>query len=250
MHITALIWITVLFISGCATTPPFPKIDSIQGDRIGIIVDIANSPTHTHVGTTIFNNFSKNYPYNLNLSSKVYEIIKRSAQSAGFIAVDLRAEGIHYSEVADLIRPAGETWQLTQGKESTLNRLHEELNLKALFVLKDSRVMTALECAGGPCSERYADGSGLYTRSIFGFTNYFAVAAFQWNVFVLDPLADAALVNPLAPILRMPVTHLPNFKDPADFKNLSEIEFSVAAEAILKFTEKASNEAIKILTTN
>ena len=247
MRIAALVSLAALLIAGCATSPPLPKIESTRGDRIGILVEAGNNPSHTHIGTTVFNNFAKKYPYNWNLGSAVTRTIEQTVRNSGFTAVDLRAEGISYADVSGLIQGTGEKWQVTSGKEEIMRRLREQLRLKAVLVLKETRVMTALECAGGPCSERYADSSGLYTRSFFGLTRYNAVAAYQWNVFVLDPVADAAKADPLRSMLRFPSTPLSGFKDPADFENLTEAEFVPVREAILRFTEVVSNEAVKAL---
>ena len=248
MRIAVLISITALFIAGCATTPPLPKIESSRGDRIGLLVEAGDSPSHTHIGTTVFTNFTKKYPYNWNLSADVTRTIKRTVRSAGFTAVDLRKEGINYADVSGLIQAAGEKWQIASGKEEIIRRLRDQLRLKALLILKETRVIAARECIGlGSCYKRYADSSGLYTRSAFVVTDYKAVAAYQWNVFVLDPIADAAKADPLRSMLRIPSTPLSGFKDPADFENLTEAEFAPVRDAILRFTEIASNEAVKAL---
>ncbi len=250
MRISLLPWIaaiTALFIAGCATSPPLPKIEAVAGDRIGVIVDVGDSPSHTHIGTTAFNNFVKKYPFNWNMNAEVTRTIEQSVKSAGLVPVNLRAEGIQYADVAGLLKPSGEKWQIAAGKESTIRRLRDQLRLKALFVLKESRVQTDLECYGGPCSERYASASGLYTRSFFGSTRYNAVAAYQWNVFVLDPLADTASADPLSSMLRMPATPLQKFKDPANFEKLTEAELLPVRDAVLRFTEMASARAVKTL---
>lgn len=247
MRIVAFTWITTLFIAGCATSPPLPQIETKLGDRIGVFVEVGDSPSHTHIGTTVFNNFTKKYPYKWNLNSDVTDTIKGTLTKAGFTTVDLKAEGIRYSDVAEFIQPSGETWKLTTNKDETVRQLRDQLGLKAFLVLKESRVMTALECSGGPCSERYADASGLYTRSFFGMTRYNAVAAFKWNVFVLGPLADTTKADPLKSMLRIPAVALPEFQDPTNFDILTEAEFSPVRNAILKFTETVSVEATKSL---
>jgi hypothetical protein len=250
MRISVLPWIaaiTALVVAGCATSPPLPRIEATKGDRIGIIVDVGDSPSHTHIGTTVFNNFAKKYPFNWNMSAEVRGTIEQSVKNAGLTPINLQAEGIHYADVAGLIQTSGEKWQVATGKDNTIRRLRDQLRLKAVFVLKESRVVTALECAGGPCSERYADASGLYTRSFFGLTRYNAVAAYQWNVFVLDPVADIAKADPLSSILRIPATPLPGFKEPANFENLTEVEFSPVRDSVLRFTAMASAEAVRTL---
>jgi hypothetical protein len=247
MRLSALISIAALFLAGCASTPPIPKIQSASGDRVGVLVEVGDSPSHTHIGTTVFNNFTKKYPYNWKLNSEVSRVVQQSVKSSGFEAIDLNAAGIQYTDVAGLIKANGEQWQVTPGKEDTVRRLREQLKLKALIVLKEERVLAALECAGGPCAERYADTSGLYTRSFLGITRYNAVAAFKWNVFVLDPITNTVGVDSMREILRIPATPLPGFKDPTKFDNLTEAEFVPVRDAILRFTQVTTTEAMNTL---
>ena len=246
-HIHFFICIISVLLVGCSTAPKLPNIESKLGDRVGYLVDIGDSPAHTHVGTTVFNNFAKNAPYKWDLNAGVKQIVQQNVKKAGFTAVDLQAEGIRYSDVSDLIQAKDDVWQVVPGKEEAFRRLRDRLRLKAFIVLKEARVMASLECGGGPCSERYADTSGLFTRSFFGITRYSAVAAFQWNVFTLDPLADIARADPLRQLLRMPATHLPNFKTPVRFEDLTEEEFAPVKDAILKFTDTTAESALKAL---
>ena len=234
-------------LAGCATAPPLPKIESLRGDRIGVLVEVSGNPTHTHVGTTVFNNFVKKYPYQWNLGAEVRRIIERSVNEAGFTVVDLRQEGFDYQKVAGLIQTTGGKWQVAAGKEEVVRQLREQHKLKALIVVKDAPVMASLECSGGPCTARYVDHSGLYTRSVFGYTSYRAVAAFPWNVYVLDSVADISLAEPLRPMLGEPSYFLRSFKSPANFENLTEAEFQPVREGILSFTQEAFKAVVKVL---
>lgn len=236
-------------LTGCVTSPPLPTIETRRGDRIGVIVEGGNTPTHSHIGTTVFNNFVKKYDYNWNLRAEVTDIVRRSITSAGFVPVDLQNEGIRHSDVEGLIKPAGDKWEVAKGKDEILRRLRSDLRLKAVIALKEGRVMTALECTGGPCAERYANGSGLYTRSFFGMTNYSAVAAYQWNVFVLDAPADTAKADPLQSAIRMPSAPIRGFKSPADFDNITEAEFAPVHEAVLTFVEGTASAAVQTLNS-
>lgn len=245
MRISVFLSIAALFIAGCTTIPPLPKIEFSRGDHIGLLVEGGDNPTHTHIGTTIFNNFTKKYSYNWDLNTELTRTIEKTIRNKGLTAVDLRKEGLTYADVSDLIQAAGDKWQIAPGKENIIRRLREQFRLKGLIILKESRVITGLECFGGPCSVRYADGAGLYTRSFLGITGYLAVTAYQWNFFVLDPFADVTKVNPLLSMLRMPVSRMSDFKDPVNFYNLTEEEFKPVRNAILRFTETASEEAVK-----
>lgn len=90
---------------------------SVRGDRIGVLVEVSGNPTHTYVGTTVFNNFVKKYPYQWNLGVEVRRIVERSVNEAGFTVVDLRQAGFDYQKVAGLIQTNGDKWQGAAGRK-------------------------------------------------------------------------------------------------------------------------------------
>ena len=248
MRLFTLIAMTlVLLVSGCVSAPPLPRIAASRGDRIGVLVEAGDNLTHTHIGTTMMNNFEKEYRYDFHLHQDITRIIEQTVGNAGFVDVDLRAEGFSYKDLVGLVQAKDGQWRITPGKEALARRLHQQLGLKALIVLKEDTVLVDLECAGGPCAERYAKHAGLYSRSLLVFTQYRAVAAYRWNVYVLDPVADVALSDPIRSKLRIPAVPLAGFKDPADFNNVTEAEFGPVREAILRFTQNIAGSAVETL---
>jgi hypothetical protein len=247
MRISAILSIAALFLAGCASAPPIPKIGASPGDRVGVLVDVGDNPSHAHVGTTVFNNFYKKYPYQWKLGPEITRSVESAVKNAGFAVVDLRSEGLRYADVSGLVQIADDKWQIAAGKEGAARRLRDQLRLKAVIVVKEAKVLAALECGGGPCSERYTEHSGLYTRSIFGLTAYHAVAAYEWNVIVLDPVVDIAKAEPMLSMLSIPATRFADFKEPADFKNLTEAEFAPVRSAVMRFVDYTSMEAVKAL---
>lgn len=247
MQSTGLVLFATLVLAGCAATPPVPTFETKRGDRVGLLVEIGEGPLHTHVGTTVFNNFEKKYPHQWNLDAAVTDVLRKSLSSAGFAVVDLESEGVHYADVVPLVVADGEKWKLAPGKESLVRELIDRKNLRAAVVLKETRVMTALECSGGPCSERYANASGMYTRSFLGATRYNAVAAFSVSVYVLDPPTDLAKVDPLRTMMRIPAVPLGNYPKPVNFDNITEAEFGPVRDAIVRFTEQLGTEIAKRL---
>ncbi|MFK8068382.1 MAG: hypothetical protein AB8D52_09055 [Gammaproteobacteria bacterium] len=234
--------ISMLTLTGCATPLPIPSFETKKGDRIGYIVEIGEGALHTHVGTTIFNNFNKKYPLKWELDSAVSEIMKNELNKSGFVAVDLGIEGISSEELSSLIIDSEEKWKYASGKEKIITNLVEDRDLKAVVIVKENRVLVALECAGGPCSERYADSSGLYTRSFFGLSQYFAVPAFNLNVYLLDPPADIASGETLREMLSIPSVPLKDYSSPDNFDQLTEEELLPVKEAILEFSRKMASE--------
>lgn len=247
MRTLVFLFFLVTTLAGCAMAPPIPQFETKRGDRVGIYVDIGEGPTHTHIGTTIFNNFSKRYPYAWNLETILADSLKTSLNQAGISVVDLKAEGFRYSDLAGLIEPGEKQWVWAPGTESTKNRLRNEKNLKAVIVVKENRVLAALECGGGPCNERYADSPGLYTRSMLVLTVYNAVAAYSWDVYLLDPTANLAYLDSIHSKMRIPSVRLTGYDSPADFKNLSEAEFKPVRDALVKFSDSLVDETVRAL---
>ncbi len=250
MRITLLPWIaaiTALVVAGCATSPPLPRIEAARGDRVGILVDGDDDLSHTHIGTTVFNNFNKKYPFAWHMNGEVTRTIEQRVRDAGFTPVNLRDERIQYADVAGLVQPTSDQWKVAAGKDEAFRSLRDRLRLKALIVLKEASVLVGKKCYDSPCEERYVHASGLYTRSAFGLTAYYAVAAYQWNVFVLDPIADTASADPLKSVLMDSATRAPRLKDTTDFHQLTEAELLPVRDAILHIVEKNAVEAVKTL---
>ena len=234
--ICGLVVVIATVLAGCATPPPpVPPIQSQRGDRIGVFVDIGDSPTHTHIGTTVFHNFEKTYTYHWDLKARVTEAIADALNHAGLQAVDLEAEGVAFPQTTGLVVPDGRAWRIAAGKDDLLHQFRDQLHLRGLIALQEGTVVAALECTGGPCSVRYVDRPGLYTRSVLTFTRYYAVAAFKWNLFVLDPPADMATADTLDQVLQAPGVPLISYGAPANFYNLTEAEFAPVRDAIVKY---------------
>ena len=248
-----IILIIAIISAGCATHPPIPEIESRIGDRIGVFVQIADNPTYMQFG--FLGMSEKTYPYHWNLNAEVNRTVMQSVRNAGLTAVDLTAEGIGYFDLFELIEQVGDTWQLKAGKEGTMRRLHDELHLKAIIFLtkmnelyKNRVLVDSIFVYRGSSIPIYADASGLYSANNIFFTLYKAVAAFNWHVFVLEPLADTAKAPPLLDFLwTNSAIRLWGFNDPVDSEHLTEAEFAPVKAAILRSTELATVEAIKTL---
>ncbi len=243
----AIFWGGILLISGCASVPPIPQLETKYGDRIGVFVEIGPRPTHTHIGTTIFNNFAKEYPYDWQLEAALTEGISKTLKNAGYTAVNLKDTGLQYPQVAKLIVASEGKWQIAPGKEKRLQQLRDDMGLRALFVLKESPVTAAMECGAYGCTFFKAQTSGVYTRSFFGFTNYYSVAAIDWGVFVLNPLVDLAQGEKLGEMLRIPSVPFFGHSDPGNFDNITEADFSSIREDIVRFSVGVTYETIRSL---
>ncbi|TFZ08089.1 hypothetical protein [Ramlibacter humi] len=242
-------WFAVLafaLLAGCATAPPAPQVAIARGERIGVFVSGGDTLRHSHVGTTVFNNFSASYPAP-GLQADVQQTLIQAVTRAGFVPVDLRAQGVSREELDGLVQAANGQWQVAPGREGTLARLRNDLKLKAVLAATEGRTMADLECAGGPCSERYIDGPGLYSRSILGLSKYLAVAGYRWNVYTLDTPADLAQTNPLRGELRYQTVLMRDFKEPADFKQLGAPELAVIRRGVVQAVEGAGAQSLRAI---
>lgn len=238
-----------LTLTACSTLPPPPQIDAKKGDRIGVFVEGGDTPVHTHVGTTVFNNFTKVYPYRWNLRAQVQQSVQKGVERAGFVPVDLRAEGLAYADVAELIKVEDKAWKIAPGKDANIRRLHNQYRLKAVVVLKEgSTLVYRGVCGPGGCDEGYTNQAGLFTRSHFTLDNYFAVPGYNWNVFVLDPIADISALAASAKEYTYVSPRLDGFK-PANFKELTEAELRVVQARILEMVERQTGGQLMGLTS-
>ena len=246
MRILILTWIAAFIISGCAFAPPLPQIESKRGDRFGILVNIGDYPVHKHIG---FPPFEKKYPYPWNLNAEISRRMAETVRNAGFIPIDLSSEGVAIGDVSGLIQPVDTAWRLEPGKATIWHRLHHELNLRAIITIKDSHTLIDSICQKYSCTYIFADAPGLYSFKFF-WTIYKAMMPFDWNVYVLNPIANTAKADPLLFYLNANRTASINgFNGPADIDQLTEAEFAPVKEAILQSTASATMEAVKTLNT-
>lgn len=180
----------VLF-GGCATVPEAPPIMVESGMRIGIWVDTGGALTHSHIGTTVFNNFTRAYPEHWDTSPILQEKMEETLRAREFEVVDLRALGFSGKELAGLIRAQGDSWAIDPQRRAVFQRLYQELNLAAVVYAYNPGAYPALTefTMDGPVP-RFAVGPGLHTRGVFGFkATYHAVPGALFEVSWMNPPA-------------------------------------------------------------
>ena len=245
--LTALFLTSFIFLTGCASLDkPLPKIEMQKSDKIGFLIETKDLPVHTHVGTTVFNNFSKPYSYDWRLREEVNSRAKSAIIEAGFQAQDLTSSNLSAADISKLIVYKDNSWQVAPDKADLVKRLRQELNLKGVLVARQARVLVEFFCTQFGCVERYSGDSGLYTRSFFGFDRYFGVAAFEWDLVILDPVANLNSTKLSRDLTRVPVIPIEKF-NPTDFKELTESEMNTVKASVLNLVEKTAKELLKPL---
>ncbi|HEX9392545.1 MAG TPA: hypothetical protein VF928_14640 [Usitatibacteraceae bacterium] len=249
MRRTGLLCFFVLVLAGCATAPaaPVPSFALPAGSKVGILVALDRAPVHVHVGTTVFNNFSKSYSFPWDINEKATSTFSAQLKAASFVLIELASVGFKANEINALVTSDGRAWLDNPAQLAQLDRLRKELDVKAVVVVADKRVLADLECSGGPCAERYMDKSGLFTRSFLGLTRYKAVAAMEVKIFVLNPAVELSAAEPLKAKLEQRAVFMRDFKEPKVFANLTPEEFAPVANMIDGYLNGAAAAAATTL---
>lgn len=245
--IVAIFLITAL-LQACALTPPAPPTFNMPKDsRVGIYVDTGSNPYHAHIGTTIFNNFQKQYPYNWDLEVFTYVQVDSQLKKAGFITINLKKAGFTFAEIKHLVTQHDKEWAHNPQTVDASTRLRDDFGLSAVVVIKESQVQADLECAGGPCSNRMIGGSGLYSRSMFGMTRYKAVAAITTKIFLLDPPAQLDRNGPLSSQWDDRAINLNDYAGAEDFDNFTKNELQPVRIAIEEYITRMAENIVTSL---
>ena len=153
--------IAVAGLSACASAPinfgkPSPS------SRIGMIYLIDEHPKHSHVGTTIFQNFDTTNATETDFRSQFADRCANVLVRAGYDLHTIEPTELLYEERIDLFSYASSSVYFKSAIKSELNRLASESNLDFVIVVHPQ---------SGPAwvnSAAYIDGYGLYTECRFG----------------------------------------------------------------------------------
>jgi len=236
----------ILVLAGCAAAPPGPAFTLHPGDRVGLLVETADTPVHTHyqsdgAGAT---RTASAYPYPWQLDSAVTSTVQHELALAGFNVIDLEALGMRYADLDGLVAPSGGRWQPSSNPR--YGQLREQ-GVRAVVLVRDARTLAVRDCNGGPC-ERIAEGPGLYSSSVNGVTAWRAVAGFQWHVYLLDPPGDLAAAPPLRQGLAAPSVPLLGFAHPANPAQPTEAGMVAVRDKVLEYVEAIAEDAVLALS--
>ncbi len=235
------IFIIILILSGCATTPKNPNFHVKSGESIGILIDIPENLNHTFIGTTIFNNFEKKYPYEWNLEAYAYNTITQSLQNSGYQVINLKETNISHEALKKILIAKDKQWKINPKYQEDYNTL-QKLGIKSAVYFNTAKTVAYVQCGMSNCTNFYSNSYGLFTRSFLGIKSHFAVAAFDNGIIITKPLAYVSFINPKTFPLK-------NFK-PVDFKNISEKEWNHVKSQIIKYIDEFSNSLPKLMINN
>ncbi len=224
----AIVILAVVFGLGACTTPPPEAHHRLSpGDRVGIMVDVGDTLIYTAskvptgrssaARTTV-----KKYPGEWGIRRYVTtRLTTELRKTGGFEVVDLASHGIAYYRIAGLIGAKDGQWTVRRNREQMYQHLIRKLRLKAVVVVSERPLHVTSYCTEYGCTNYYSKGPGLVRVRGFLSQQYFAVAAYQTDVFILDPPANLALGKAFKALERRRVGRIKHIVPPKDPSKIS-----------------------------
>lgn len=218
--------ITILWLvsmTACVSVPNTPAFDLPTGSKIGYDIVLDEKISHTHYGTTIFNNFvrvkeDENWALNEFAKSEAQRLI----QLYGFEPFEIKRDEF-FSELPELPKKPTEE-QVQEHLDQRLKQLSQE-GVAAVFTLMSHRNTVAMECSNFGCTEFYADTPGFYSRGLVFLPPFLhAVLPSSHSSYIVKPYGS--INNSRGPYSEyQPQLKLIEDFKPADFKQMTDEEW-------------------------
>ncbi len=232
------LFILALLATGCASTyvPPTTGYKAPEKSKIGVLIVAKDNPSHTHVGTTIFNNFSKEYSYEWQFKETIFNLFEEKIEKGtSYDVVDISTL-ISENDTLNFVDVVNKEWVFNEKSTSTREKLTAE-GITAVIIIKESPTLAAMECGMYGCSEHYSQGYGLFTRSFLGLDNYMASASFMISIETIDKPVDITRLENIKETQTYLAKNKPleDFADPVDFENITEEELAPVKTALVEY---------------
>ena len=234
---------------GESTKEPVSKPVAPPKPKVGVWVSAKKFPTHTHIGTTKFNNFTKEYSYDWQLNNTLYSTLKKAIeQNSRFTAVDISSM-VDDAGALDFVMGEGNNGAFND-KQNTLRKSLLDKGIATVIIVEEAPTVAITECGTYGCSEHQSKGFGLFTRSFLGTDHYIASASFNVSIERLDKPVD---------ILTLPVftefqddalknERVEDFTPPDNFDEITEQELAPIKNTIINYFDRLATAVGKYLS--
>ena len=234
---------------GESTKEPVSKPVAPPKQKVGVLVSAKKFPTHTHIGTTKFNNFTKEYSYDWQLNNTLYSTFKKAIeQNSRFTAVDISSM-VDDAGALDFVMGEGNNGAFND-KQNTLRKSLLDKGIATVIIVEEAPTVAITECGTYGCSEHRSKGFGLFTRSFLGTDHYIASASFNVSIERLDKPVD---------ILTLPVftefqddalknERVEDFTPPDNFDEITEQELAPIKNTIVNYFDRLATAVGKYLS--
>ena len=234
---------------GESTKEPVSKPVAPPKPKVGVWISAKKFPTHTHIGTTKFNNFTKEYSYDWQLNNTLYSTFKKAIeQNSRFTAVDISSL-VDDAGALDFVMGEGNNGTFND-KQNTLRKSLLDKGIATVIIVEEAPTVAITECGTYGCSEHQSKGFGLFTRSFLGTDHYIASASFNVSIERLDKPVD---------ILTLPVftefqddalknERVEDFTPPDNFDEITEQELAPIKNTIVNYFDRLATAVGKYLS--
>lgn len=253
MFRSALTLALVGLLAACATTtslPPPPAHQAADGSRVGIIVTgLDQTAIHQHVGTTVLNNFSAQKTLPWHLGEHVKASLSAALSKRGLEPVQLELSELRNVTPESLVvRSTSQTWEVPSASSDVVRDLQDKHRIASLVVVTGKPTVANLECRVG-CVERVLPKTGLFSRSVFNFDDYFVVAGYETLVLLFKPVANLSPYDPIRSVTRNQSKQLDGDEEPNDPRSISDREFTAISKAIDEYTQNVAAAVAESIKT-
>ncbi|MDY6976409.1 MAG: hypothetical protein SVW51_09320 [Pseudomonadota bacterium] len=207
-------------------------------------------PSHTHIGTTKFNNFTKEYAYDWQIASTLFTELKTAIeQSSRFEVVDVSPK-VKGAWQLDFVVQQNGRWSFNENQNALRKSLLAD-GVTKIIIVQEAPTVAITECGTYGCSEHESKGVGLFTRSFLGTDSYIASASFDFSIESLDKPVDIA-TQPLFEELQddaMKNVRLEEFVPPEDFDEATEKELAPIKNSIISYIDHLAETVAKYLSS-
>lgn len=219
----------LLLITGCVNQPDIPEYHLNKNDKIGYIVESSGDVYHAHMGTTIFNNMEKTYKYNWKLEKSIKDSLEKNVHRK---LINLSKYNIKYSDIKDMIIAKDGKWIIS--KKDAYKKLLNKLHLKGVILA--TQETTYVVTGRDPIVMKK---SGLASHNFIGLKRYFAVSAYDFNLYLLQPKAVIRVKESLKSemIYDSLITSSQGssgFRKPENIDNITQNEMKTVRERVVK----------------
>lgn len=242
MKNSIIISIIALLLSGCVKQPDIPTYHLKNNDKIGYIIQPSGDVSHAHMGTTIFNNLEKTYNYNWELEKNIQKSLAKNVHKK---MINLSKYHIKYTDIKDMIIAKDGQWVIA--KKNQYNRLLNKLHLRAILVINQET--TYVITGRDPI---VMNASGLASHNFIGLKRYFAVSAYDFNLYLLQPKAvikDKEVIKSeiIYDSMITSFQEKSGFKKPKDIDNITKEELETVRKKVIQLIDNGTKSIDKYL---
>ncbi|MCG7643779.1 hypothetical protein MHM99_20060 [Alteromonas sp. MmMcT2-2] len=234
---------------GESTKEPVSKPVAPPKPKVGVWISAKKFPTHTHIGTTKFNNFTKEYSYDWQLNNTLYSTFKKAIeQNSRFTTVDISSM-VGDAGALDFVMGEGGNGSFNE-KQNTLRKSLLDKGIATVIIIEEAPTVAITECGTYGCSEHQSKGFGLFTRSFLGTDHYIASASFNVNVERLDKPVDVLTLPTFTEFQddALKNERVEDFTPPDNFDEITEQELAPIKNTIVNYFDRLATAVGKYLS--